>query len=73
MLSSPLLRARRTAELAGAGSPELVDDLREWDYGDDEGLTTAQIREVTAGLDGLARRPAGRRDVRRRSVPAPTG
>ena len=49
VLSSPLLRARRTAELAGAGSPELVDDLHEWDYGDDEGLTTAQIRESRPG------------------------
>ena len=49
MLSSPLLRARRTAELAGVGSPELVEDLREWDYGDDEGLTTAQIRESRPG------------------------
>jgi len=49
VLSSPLLRARRTAELAGAGSPELVGDLREWDYGDDEGLTTAQIRESRPG------------------------
>ena len=49
VLSSPLLRARRTAELAGAGSPELVEDLHEWDYGDDEGLTTAQIRESRPG------------------------
>jgi len=49
VLSSPLLRARRTAELAGAGSPELVEDLHEWDYGDDEGLTTAQIREARPG------------------------
>lgn len=42
-LSSPLQRARRTAELAGL-SPELDDDLLEWDYGGYEGLTTAQIR-----------------------------
>jgi broad specificity phosphatase PhoE len=49
VLSSPLLRARRTAELAGAGSPDLVGDLREWDYGADEGLTTAQIRESRPG------------------------
>jgi probable phosphoglycerate mutase len=49
VLSSPLLRARRTAELAGFGSPEPVEDLREWDYGDDEGLTTAQIRESRPG------------------------
>ena len=43
-LSSPLQRARRTAELAGL-SPEVDDDLLEWDYGGYEGLTTAQIRE----------------------------
>ena len=49
VMSSPLLRARRTAELAGAGSPEVVEDLHEWDYGDDEGLTTAQIRESRPG------------------------
>jgi broad specificity phosphatase PhoE len=49
VLASPLLRARRTAELAGFGSPELVEDLREWDYGDDEGRTTAQIRERRPG------------------------
>jgi broad specificity phosphatase PhoE len=49
VLTSPLLRARRTAALAGYGSPEVVEDLREWDYGDDEGLTTAQIREDRPG------------------------
>lgn len=46
VLCSPLLRARETCELAGFGSdPEIVEDLREWDYGDYEGLTTPQIRE----------------------------
>jgi broad specificity phosphatase PhoE len=41
---SPRLRARRTAELAGFGSrSEIVDDLVEWFYGDDEGRTTAEI------------------------------
>jgi broad specificity phosphatase PhoE len=59
VLSSPLLRARRTAELAGAGSPELVDDLREWDYGDDEGLTTPQIREDRPGWTVWADGPRG--------------
>jgi probable phosphoglycerate mutase len=45
-LSSPLKRARETCELAGFGSvAELTDDLREWNYGDYEGLTTPQIRE----------------------------
>src|SRR5580765_1856998 len=42
---SPRLRARRTCELAGFGSVAQIDeDLAEWDYGDYEGLTTAQIR-----------------------------
>ena len=46
VLSSPLARARETAELAGLGDrAELDDDLREYDYGDYEGRTTADIRE----------------------------
>jgi broad specificity phosphatase PhoE len=49
VLSSPLLRSRRTAELAGFPDPELVGDLREWDYGEDEGRTTAQIRQGRSG------------------------
>ena len=50
VLSSPLSRARETAELAGYGAGiELVDDLREWDYGPAEGLTTPQIRETEPG------------------------
>jgi broad specificity phosphatase PhoE len=44
VLSSPLSRARDTAELAGL-TPQLRDDLLEFDYGDYEGITTAQIRE----------------------------
>jgi probable phosphoglycerate mutase len=44
VLSSPLRRARRTAELAGL-QPELDRDLAEWDYGAYEGLTTPQVRE----------------------------
>lgn len=42
VLSSPLQRARRTAELAGF-TPSLDDDLMEWDYGPAEGLTTRQL------------------------------
>jgi probable phosphoglycerate mutase len=59
VLTSPLLRARRTAELAGYGSPEPLDDLREWDYGADEGLTTPQIRESRPGWTVWEDGPAG--------------
>ena len=49
VLTSPRLRARRTAALAGFPDAEVVEGLAEWDYGDDEGLTTAQIRESRPG------------------------
>lgn len=45
VLSSPRVRARRTAELAGFPDAVLDDDLAEWAYGDYEGITTDQIRE----------------------------
>ena len=44
VLTSPRLRARRTAELAGFADAHLEDDLAEWDYGDYEGMTTEEIR-----------------------------
>jgi probable phosphoglycerate mutase len=43
VLSSPRLRARQTCALAGVGEPEIEPDLAEWDYGDYEGLTSAEI------------------------------
>jgi len=49
VLTSPRLRARRTAELAGHPEAEVDDDLVEWGYGDYEGVTTAEIRETVPG------------------------
>lgn len=47
VLTSPLERARETCALAGyEGDAELDPNLREWDYGDYEGKSTAQIREA---------------------------
>jgi broad specificity phosphatase PhoE len=44
VLASPLQRARETARLAGF-EPQIEERLREFDYGDYEGLTTDEIRE----------------------------
>ena len=45
VFTSPLKRAVRTCELAGFGQVAEYDrDLVEWDYGEYEGLTTAEIR-----------------------------
>jgi probable phosphoglycerate mutase len=49
--SSPLVRARETARLAGFEGAELQPELEEWDYGEYEGLTTAQILERRPGWD----------------------
>lgn len=48
VLSSPRLRARRTAELAGFPDARVEPDLTEWDYGDYEGITTPEIHERVA-------------------------
>jgi broad specificity phosphatase PhoE len=46
VFSSPLRRARHTAELAGFPDPMITPLLREVDYGDYEGLTSSQIHET---------------------------
>jgi broad specificity phosphatase PhoE len=52
ILSSPRRRARETAELAGFGGayePQVTEDLVEWNYGDYEGKTSAEINESVPG------------------------
>jgi probable phosphoglycerate mutase len=48
VLTSPLSRAKRTAELAGF-SPEVEPDLLEWNYGDYEGLKSVEIAARNPG------------------------
>ncbi|HEX5582585.1 histidine phosphatase family protein [Gaiella sp.] len=44
VLTSPRLRARHTAELAGFPNAVVDDDLAEWFYGTYEGITTDETR-----------------------------
>jgi len=58
VLTSPLARAAETCQLAGFGEVAVPDeDLAEWDYGEYDGLTSAQIRERRPGwnlwVDGV--------------------
>ncbi len=49
--SSDLQRALRTAQLAGFERPRVTPLLREFDYGEYEGLTTDQIRRQRPGWE----------------------
>ncbi len=50
VLTSPLIRAARTCELAGFGGVAIDDrDLVEWNYGDYEGKRTADILSANPG------------------------
>jgi len=50
VLTSPRARARMTCAFAGLGPrAEVTDDLAEWDYGEYEGRTTAEIRVEVPG------------------------
>ncbi|MCZ2401716.1 histidine phosphatase family protein [Paenarthrobacter sp. Z7-10] len=44
VLTSPLQRARRTAELAGFPDAEVEPQACEWDYGDYEGVNSSEVR-----------------------------
>ncbi|MEV0170098.1 histidine phosphatase family protein [Streptomyces sp. NPDC050803] len=58
---SPLQRARETAELIGLQDMRVEPDLREWDYGGYEGVTTVEIQRTRPGwflfTDGVAPGP----------------
>lgn len=47
--SSPRLRALSTISRAGLTVDRIDDRLAEWDYGNYEGLTSAQIRQIAPG------------------------
>jgi len=50
VMTSPLQRARETCKLAGfAGVSHIRAELGEWDYGQYEGRTTAEIRQESPG------------------------
>jgi probable phosphoglycerate mutase len=50
VLTSPLQRARRTCELVGlADQAQVEPNLIEWDYGDYEGITSAEIHQSVPG------------------------
>lgn len=49
VVTSPLQRAVRTAELAGFPDAEVLPYAHEWDYGDNEGRNSAAVREENPG------------------------
>jgi broad specificity phosphatase PhoE len=50
VLVSPARRARETCELCGlAADAQVREELREWDYGEYEGLTSAEIEQRRPG------------------------
>ncbi|GAA3881085.1 histidine phosphatase family protein [Streptomyces lacrimifluminis] len=63
VVTSPLTRAVRTAELAGLSGASTDPDLHEWEYGGYEGVTTAEIQRTRPDwflfTDGVVPGPDG--------------
>ena len=57
-------RSRPARSPGSATAPRSTDDLAEWNYGDYEGRTTAEIRQEVPDWTIFAGRRAGRRDRR---------
>jgi probable phosphoglycerate mutase len=51
ILTSPMRRAIETCELAGMDGYQVRAELREWDYGEYEGATTAEIVQRRPGWE----------------------
>ncbi|MFZ3452162.1 histidine phosphatase family protein [Arthrobacter sp. 7Tela_A1] len=49
VFTSPLVRARRTAELVGYPDAEVLPHAHEWDYGENEGRRSTQVRAENPG------------------------
>ena len=57
---SPMTRARETCRLAGyAAGAVVTDDLREWNYGSYEGLTSAEIHKTAPAWSIWTATPPG--------------
>jgi probable phosphoglycerate mutase len=71
VFTSPLERARETCTLAGFGNVARIDpNLSEWDYGEYEGRTTAEIQSTVPGWSLWADGPAGGETVEQVAVRA---
>ena len=71
VLTSPRTRARTTAQLAGFADAVIDDDLVEWEYGDYEGVSTAEIRLAVPDWTGSPVSSSAGRSGRRAASSSP--